>query len=1118
MTATHPTDRQLSDFLLGKLAGPDDGGVESHLAECDSCRDRAVAARADDTFTELLAAARTRLDSERASAPTPTLDAASTPPAFAPTVAWSAPGADATGLAPDVPAVLAAHPKYRVLRRLGTGGMGTVWLAEHQVMNRPVAIKVIRPDLLARPGATGRFLREVRAAARLHHPNIVTAFDAEPAGDSCLLVMEYVPGQTLGEQLEAGPLSVADACRAVRDAARGLAYAHAHGLVHRDVKPHNLIRSADGTTKVLDFGLAGVGAGEAVAAGGDGLTGAGMVVGTPDYIAPEQIADPHAADARADIYGLGCTLYHLLAGRPPMPAGSVTEKLAAQRTRPMDPIPGLPAALAAVLAKMTAKDPAARYQTADEVVAALEHCLRMVDPPRRRRRRWAVVGLAAAALILLGSVVYVTTDKGQLRIESNTDDVQVVVSRGGEEVEVIDLKTGSKVRRLRSGEYDIRLKGDRTDVKLDRGGFTLSRWGETVVKVVPLPPRLSVAVLPVISIGDPAGAKHYFPHGPHVSEAFCASLTEHVMTGLSKGEPPVLAVPGPSDGLNDIDPLVRAAVKHLNVRAALVAILHCEDAAGRAVAQDITGAKTARFVLTARLIDAETGTILWREVFREPAPKADAGRRAYQEKVAAEVAARVRQALTGSADVRPVAVPAPAPRLVQTINGPGAAQALAYTPDGRTLLVAGRGYFGAYDPATGKSRFTDDLEVAATNTPLAVSADGRTAAVLSGKFYVYDLTARMRVAVLPSRGDDGPLVPAAALTLSRDGRRLAAVIGREALYYDRDTQRFEPTRPDDDTVRLSTLGYSPDGRYLVAVSHVEPDAKTRVSILDAKTRELLGRRELAGLYRRTHFAPDGERVFVGGPALFAVLGLPGGEVVERDEDLPTRGAVLVPSPDGTLLAAAGAGGDVQIWDRAGRRVAWSWTPHPGTPAGAQPKVQSTPPRVAFAPDGQTLATAHGNQIKVWELAAGPAAPEKAILEDVERRIDPANTDGKSLPFALLERNGVAAVRFGKWLVVFEGVRCDAGGKVLFGVGSFFFPGTGGGGTFVDPGLKPPAPALRQQYDGRGNRIGLERYEFQMEAKGARLVFADQTYEAAERVQTIVVAADGTTRLEPPAKK
>lgn len=139
--------------------------------------------------------------------------------------------------------------------------------------------------------------------------------------------------------------------------------------------------------------------------------------------------------------------------------------------------------------------------------------------------------------------------------------------------------------------------------------------------------------------------------------------------------------------------------------------------------------------------------------------------------------------------------------------------------------------------------------------------------------------------------------------------------------------------------------------------------------------------------------------------------------------------------------------------------------------------------------------------------------EEVILEDVERRIDPAKTDGKSLPFALLEHHGVAALRFGKWLLVFEGVPCDAGGKVLFGVGSFFLPNTGGRGNFADPGLKAPALGLRQQSTGRANEIGLKNYRFELEAKGARLVFADKTYEATDQVQTIVIARDGTTRVE-----
>src|SRR5205814_4997818 len=172
-------------------------------------------------------------------------------------------------------------------------GMGSVWPAEHAVMRRPVALKVIRPEFLSRPGAAERFTREVRAAAKLHHPHIVTAFDAEEVGGMHFLVMEYVEGQTLADRLAAGPLPAAEACRAVRDAARGLAHAHAHGLTHRDVKPSNLIRTPAGLTKVLDFGLA-----TAEAGCGEGLTGQNMVVGTPDYIAPEQAVEAHAADAR----------------------------------------------------------------------------------------------------------------------------------------------------------------------------------------------------------------------------------------------------------------------------------------------------------------------------------------------------------------------------------------------------------------------------------------------------------------------------------------------------------------------------------------------------------------------------------------------------------------------------------------------------------------------------------------------------------------------------------------------------------------------------------------------------------------------------------------------------
>ncbi|HEV3383511.1 MAG TPA: protein kinase, partial [Gemmata sp.] len=424
--AEHPTDDVIEAFALGKLKSADNQLVEEHLAECDPCQDR-VEAVGSDTLVELLIAAKTRIDHERSSAPTPS---------FATTQVWSG-SAPESNLDVEPPAVLATHPKFRVIRRLGVGGMGTVWLAEHTVMNRSVAIKVIRPELLARHGASDRFLREVRSAAKLHHPNIVTAFDAESVNGSCLLVMEYAPGETLSDRVKLGPLPVQEACRVIRDAAKGLAHAHEAGLVHRDVKPHNLIQDKNGTVKVLDFGLAGIRAGETIAASGDGLTGAGMVFGTPDYIAPEQIANPHTVDARADIYSLGCTFYHLLTGHPPVPEGSIMDKLNAQQSREPDVIPGLARELASVLAKMLAKRPEDRYQTADEVVAALETiCDSNRTTPRADyyygrevlRRSRIFIWVLFAMVFVVGVVVFkLQRDNQEIVISTDDPDIEVVM-------------------------------------------------------------------------------------------------------------------------------------------------------------------------------------------------------------------------------------------------------------------------------------------------------------------------------------------------------------------------------------------------------------------------------------------------------------------------------------------------------------------------------------------------------------------------------------------------------------------------------------------------------------------------------------------------------------------
>jgi hypothetical protein len=256
--------------------------------------------------------------------------------------------------------------------------MGVVFLAEHRRMGRLVALKVLHPEFVGDETAVVRFHREVKAVSRLSHPNVVTAYDADEAGGPVkvhFLVMEYVPGRSLNHHVKArGPLPPAEACQYVRQAALGLQHAHEMGMVHRDIKPGNLVRTESGDVKILDFGLA------RLALGGDvtrsqALTRPGEMAGTPDYIAPEQVNDTHSVDIRADIYSLGCTLYHLLTGRVPFPGGTLIDKVSRHLSEEAEPLsavrPGLPEGLEAVVARMMAKDQSQRYPTPAAVADAL---------------------------------------------------------------------------------------------------------------------------------------------------------------------------------------------------------------------------------------------------------------------------------------------------------------------------------------------------------------------------------------------------------------------------------------------------------------------------------------------------------------------------------------------------------------------------------------------------------------------------------------------------------------------------------------------------------------------------------------------------------------------------
>ncbi len=263
---------------------------------------------------------------------------------------------------------------YVILDKLGQGGMGMVLKAQHQRMKRTVALKVLSPKVVQSPDALRRFQREVEAAARLEHPNIVTAHDADEAAGIHFLVMQYVEGSDLSALVrQHGPLPVDRAVDCILQAARGLQYAHEHGVVHRDIKPANLLLDSQGTVKVLDMGLARL---DSAGAHQDQLTGTGQVMGTVDYMAPEQAIDTKHADTRADIYSLGVTLWYLLTGRAIYMGETPVEKIMAHQSKPIpslcDACPNVTPALDVVFRRMVAKKPAERYQSMAELIVDLE--------------------------------------------------------------------------------------------------------------------------------------------------------------------------------------------------------------------------------------------------------------------------------------------------------------------------------------------------------------------------------------------------------------------------------------------------------------------------------------------------------------------------------------------------------------------------------------------------------------------------------------------------------------------------------------------------------------------------------------------------------------------------
>jgi formylglycine-generating enzyme required for sulfatase activity len=494
-----PQVEALRDSLMGKLPAEEAEALLDHLDRCRDCQAKLqTVSDADETLIDCLRQPQVRDE------------------------LWDEPHCqEAVARAKEVgegpptrdlgarkgqpePEIIGELGEYQVLEKLAEGGMGTVYKALHTKLGREVALKVLPTAGSGSEQAIARFEREMKAVAGLDHPHIVRALDAREVEGTRFLVLEYIDGADLSRLVRSrGPLPVVEACRLVLQAAVGLQYAHEHELIHRDVKPSNLIVDQQGRLKILDLGLARFRPAEPT---DDEMTRSGQTMGTAEYMAPEQASDTHAVDARADVYGLGCALYYLLVGHAPYPGETAYQIIKAHHESPIPSLraerPDVPERLDRVFQRMVAKTPAERHASMSEVVADLEECLAeaealegSTDPtkaaaagPEPKWRKPRVVALLAvgalAVLVLLAGLVFrIRTPQGMLvlRVDQYEADVVIddgkitITTPGDEQPTEIWLKEGDHKLTVSKGGFETRVEtftirsGQReaVDVKLE---------------------------------------------------------------------------------------------------------------------------------------------------------------------------------------------------------------------------------------------------------------------------------------------------------------------------------------------------------------------------------------------------------------------------------------------------------------------------------------------------------------------------------------------------------------------------------------------------------------------------------------------------------------------------
>ncbi len=363
----------------------------------------------------------------------------------------------------SAPLARSLSDRYAISRELGQGGMATVYLAEELKHGREVAIKVLHPDVAPSAGAD-RFLREIGIAARLSHPHLVPLIDSGKADGLLYYVSAYLPGGSLRDRLkEEGKLSVAEALRIAADVGAGLDYAHRAGFVHRDVKPANIL-FADGLALLADFGVARATCGEK----GEQVTGVGFVVGTPEYMSPEQASGETELDARSDIYSLGCVVFEMLIGEPPFAGASPRALMAKQVTEEARRVrmlrPEVPMSVDAAIARALAKDPARRFASVADFVAALQ-----VDEPVRGQH----AGLTTRSIAVLPFINASPDPENEYLSDGITDELIDALTK----VDRLRVASRTSVFALKGKQLDVRAIGSLLDCGVVLEG-TVRRSGQ----------------------------------------------------------------------------------------------------------------------------------------------------------------------------------------------------------------------------------------------------------------------------------------------------------------------------------------------------------------------------------------------------------------------------------------------------------------------------------------------------------------------------------------------------------------------------------------------------------------------------------------------------------------